>query len=91
MALRSALICHSPLSRAVVTIFSIAMGVAASAETTPTFGPNTYVRDTGDVVIITEEFTVLNPNDPFSLRVINRGIQKWKDRDARARKDQEGT
>src|SRR6266852_9824280 len=71
MALPSSSIRRSQLCRAIVTIFLIATGVAASAGTFTTFGPKIYVRSAGNPITVTDGFTVLNPNVPFSLRVTN--------------------
>src|SRR5437016_13799683 len=87
MFLPSTSIRRSLLCRAVATIFLIAMGVAVSAGTFTTFGPKTYVRGAGEPITVTDGFTVLNPNFPYTLRATNSRIRKREDQDERDRKD----
>jgi Glucodextranase, domain B len=44
------------------------------AGTFTAFGPQSYVRDTGTPVTVTNTFTVLNPNTQYTLRVHNGGL-----------------
>lgn len=38
------------------------------------FGPLTYVRGTGDAVIVTNAFSLLNPSTQYTLHVVNGGL-----------------
>src|SRR4029077_5271668 len=50
------------------------LGTPCVAGTFTAFGPQTYVRDTGAPVTVTNTFTVLNPNTQYTLRVHNGGL-----------------
>jgi RHS repeat-associated protein len=65
-----------PISRFLLSIFlSVAFFSATGWSGTFTvFGPQTYVRGSGSPVTVTTNFTVLNPNTQFTLRVHNGGL-----------------
>ncbi|HEX5433640.1 MAG TPA: hypothetical protein VFY05_05340, partial [Candidatus Angelobacter sp.] len=65
-----------PLSRFLLAVtFSVAFLSATGWSGTFTiYGPQTYVRNTGDPVTVSNTFTVLNPNTQFTLRVHNGGL-----------------
>jgi uncharacterized repeat protein (TIGR01451 family) len=75
---RSLAFCRASL---VVSALLISVVVSTYAGTFTAFGPKTYVRGTGEPVTITEEFTVLNPNTSYTLRVTNNRTQTREDRD----------
>lgn len=47
----------------------------ANAGTFTAFGPNNYVRQTGDPIAATNTFTVLNPSTQYTLKAVNGGLQ----------------
>ncbi len=52
----------------------IALPSTAAAGTFVAFGPENYVRGTGDPVPVTKSFTVLNPNTSYTIRINNGGL-----------------
>jgi len=50
-------------------------GLSAHAGTFSSFGPKTYVRQTGTPVTITDTFNVRNPNTQYTLHLVNGGLQ----------------
>jgi glucodextranase-like protein len=50
------------------------LGAPCFAGTFTAYGPQTYLRGTGDPVTVTNTFTVLNPNTQYTLRVHNGGL-----------------
>src|SRR5215471_21578580 len=48
---------------------------STQAGTFPAFGPQDYTRGTGDPVTVTTNFSVLNPNTQYTLKVFNGGLQ----------------
>lgn len=50
------------------------LGTPCFAGTFTAFGPQVYVRGTGDPVTVTNTFTVLNPNTQYTLRLHNGGL-----------------
>ncbi len=75
---RSARASHaSCLSRVLwaVAIFLICGAASAYAGTFTVFGPQSYTRSTGAPVTVTSNFSVLNPNTQYTLKVFNGGLQ----------------
>jgi uncharacterized repeat protein (TIGR01451 family) len=59
------------------SLIGIALLAAVASSTAGTFivfGPQTFVRSTGEPVTVTGSFHVLNPADPFTLTVRNHGV-----------------
>ena len=50
------------------------LGTPCFAGSFTAYGPQTYVRGSGDPVTVTNTFTVLNPNTQYTLRVHNGGL-----------------
>ena len=59
----------------VLLVFLTVAIVPAAAGTFTPFGPQNYVRATGDPVTVTNSFTVLNPSTQYTLQVLNGGLQ----------------
>jgi RHS repeat-associated protein len=58
-----------------VAIFLISGAASANAGTFTVFGPQNYARGTGAPVTVTSNFSVLNPNTQYTLKVFNGGLQ----------------
>lgn len=76
--IRSARASHvSRLSRLLwaVAIFLICGAASANAGSFTVYGPQNYTRNTGAPVTVTNNFSVLNPNTQYTLKVFNGGLQ----------------
>ena len=62
------------VSKRIIVLLLALLGTPCFAGTFTAFGPQTYVRVTGDPVTVTNTFTVLNPNTQYTLRVHNGGL-----------------
>lgn len=60
-----------PISRLLQALILWSLSATAWSGTFTVFGPQTYVRASGTPVTVTTNFTVLNPNTQFTLRVHN--------------------
>jgi hypothetical protein len=60
--------------RIVIVLLLALLGTPCFAGTFTAFGPQVYVRSTGDPVTVTNSFTVLNPNTQYTLRLHNGGL-----------------
>lgn len=58
-----------------VAIFLISGAASANAGTFTVLGPQNYARGTGAPVTVTSNFSVLNPNTQYTLKVFNGGLQ----------------
>lgn len=60
-----------PILRLLQALMLWSLSATAWSGTFTVFGPQTYVRGSGSPVTVTTNFTVLNPNTQFTLRVHN--------------------
>ncbi|HEY2113908.1 MAG TPA: hypothetical protein VGJ51_02385, partial [Candidatus Angelobacter sp.] len=60
--------------RILMVLLLALLGTPCFAGTFTAFGPQVYVRSTGDPVTVTNSFTVLNPNTQYTLRLHNGGL-----------------
>ncbi len=60
--------------RILMVLLLALLGTPCFAGTFTAFGPQVYVRGTGDPVTVTNTFTVLNPNTQYTLRLHNGGL-----------------
>ena len=65
------------LKYALVGIASFALSLASLsyAGTFVAFGPESYQRESGSPVTVTNNFTVLNPNTTYTIRINNGGLE----------------
>jgi RHS repeat-associated protein len=76
--IRSAMVSHVPrlwLTLCAFAIFLVGGAASANAGTFTVFGPQNYTRSTGTPVTVTSNFSVLNPNTQYTLKVFNGGLQ----------------
>jgi hypothetical protein len=62
-----------PMLIVLLALLAVA-SVPATAGTFTPFGPQDYVRATGDPVTVTNSFTVSNPSTQYTLKVFNGGL-----------------
>jgi 3D (Asp-Asp-Asp) domain-containing protein len=74
MASLSFLVTLAPRRFAVFTSFLLCLSLSSWAGTFTAYGPQTYVRDSGSPVTVTNTFTILNPNTQYTLRLHNGGL-----------------
>jgi len=60
--------------RILMVLLLALLGTPCFAGTFTAFGPQVYVRATGDPVTVTNTFIVLNPNTQYTLRLHNGGL-----------------
>ncbi len=60
--------------RILMVLLLALLGTPCFAGTFSAFGPQVYVRASGDPVTVTNTFTVLNPNTQYTLRLHNGGL-----------------